>query len=204
VDSKIKPLTEFQRGVITQDSVNQQFVAAHTNGFMLRQFWVPPHGSNKCSVSWEAVVGDVPAERFAPHESPRDRRFSELLKRGARWTVWLDRQARYSVLTDRQASASFSHCVRWSTVGGRAVSVSLSRVRNHNPTTPKMAAMTAALVQNFAPRLIHGDDTRGSSRICERLTIAPATARSLLGNSFQRRRDVGVNQLASLVASTRH
>lgn len=91
VDSESKLPTEFQRRVVTQDPVNQQFVAAHANGFTPLKFWMPPHGSKKRSVGWEEVVGDVPTERFASYESRCDRRFSELLKSGAGRTVRLNR-----------------------------------------------------------------------------------------------------------------
>jgi len=174
VDSKSKPLTEFQRGDVTQDPVNQQFVAAHTNGFMSRQFWVPLHSSNKRSASWETVVGDVPTGNFAGHESFRDRRFSELLKSGAGWTVWFGRQARI-FSPDGHTGVCIVQPLRESLHGGRErrVAVTVQKPQpndSHNGCDDRRASLEFRSPPN------HDDDTRRGSRICERPTIAPATA----------------------------
>jgi len=178
VDSKSKPLTEFQRGVVTQEPVNQQFVATHTNGFMPRQFWVPLHSSNKCLTSWEAVVGDVPTGNFAGHESCRDRRFSELLKSGAGGTVWLDRQARI-FSPDGQAGVCIVQPLRESLHSGRERRVAVT-VQKPQPNGSQNGCDDCRASPEFRSPPNHDDDTRRGSRICERPTIAPATAENPL------------------------
>lgn len=171
MDRKSKPLTEFQRGVVTQDPVNQQFVAAHTNGFMPRQFWVPLHGSNKRSASWETVVGDVPTECFAPHESCRDRRFSELLKSGAGWTVWFDRQVRIFGL-DGQAGVCIVQPLCESLHSGRKCRVALATQKPQRSDPHDDCDGCRRCPESCSPPDVD-DDTRPKFPNLRRLTITP-------------------------------
>jgi hypothetical protein len=77
MDGESKPPTEFQRGIRGKESINDQFVSVHTNGFVPLQLWMAPHSSEKRSSTWEAVEGNGPGELFAPHVSAFERKFSK-------------------------------------------------------------------------------------------------------------------------------
>jgi hypothetical protein len=77
MDGESKPPTEFQRGISGKESINEQFVPAHTNGFVPLQLGMAPHSSEERSVTWETVESDGAGELFAPDVSTFERKFSK-------------------------------------------------------------------------------------------------------------------------------